>query len=125
MFFDENAIQYPDPDHSQDEDRFLMVGRSYKFRTLIVCHCYRENEFEIRHLAVDKSYQHKSIGTNLISRLFESMQKDCHVRIQAYVRNESYPFFVKQGFVPVNDEWLEHPDFTKYGIRFKLVEKYV
>ena len=84
-----------------------------------------ENEFEIRHLAVEKGHQRKSIGTNLISRLFELNQKDCRIKIQAYVRNESYPFFVKQGFVPVNDEWLEHPDFIKYGIRFMLVEKYV
>ena len=91
----------------------------------LVAYRISEDEFEIRHLAVDKSYQHKSIGKNLISRLFESIRKDCRVRIQAHVRNESYPFFVKQGFIPVNDKWLEHPDFTKYGIRFKLVEKYV
>ena len=54
VFFDENAVQYPDPDHSDDEDRFLMVGHSYKFRTLIVCHCYREDEFEIRIISARK-----------------------------------------------------------------------
>lgn len=54
VFFDENAMQYPDPDHSEDEDRFLMVGQSYKFRMLIVCHCYREAEFEIRIISARK-----------------------------------------------------------------------
>ena len=28
VFFDENAISYFDPDHSADEDRFLMLGIS-------------------------------------------------------------------------------------------------
>ena len=54
VFFDENAVQYPDPDHSDDEDRFLMVGHSYKFRMLIVCHCYREDEFRIRIISARK-----------------------------------------------------------------------
>ena len=40
VFYDENAIRYFDPDHSDDEDRFLMVGLSNKLRILIVCHCY-------------------------------------------------------------------------------------
>ena len=54
VFFDENAVQYPDPDHSDVEARFLMVGHSYKFRTLIVCHCYREDELEIRIISARK-----------------------------------------------------------------------
>ncbi len=48
VFFDEEAIEYPDPDHSDDEHRFLMVGCSYQFRILIVCHCHRCEEPEIR-----------------------------------------------------------------------------
>ncbi len=54
VFLDENAIQYPDPDHSDEEERFLMVGHSYRFRMLIVCHCYREDEFEIRIISARK-----------------------------------------------------------------------
>jgi hypothetical protein len=41
VFFDENAIEYYDPDHSQDEDRFLMLGLSYKLRLLVVSYCIR------------------------------------------------------------------------------------
>ena len=43
IFFDENAIEYPDPDHSREEDRFLMLGCSYQLRILVVCHCYRKS----------------------------------------------------------------------------------
>jgi N-acetylglutamate synthase-like GNAT family acetyltransferase len=84
-----------------------------------------ENELEIRHLAVDINYQRKSIGTNLMSRLFETVGSDGGVRIQAYVREGSYPFFVRQGFAAADEQWLEHPAFAEHGIRFKLVEKYV
>ena len=54
VFFDEDAIEYPDPDHSDDEDRFLMVGRSYQSRMLIVCHCHRWEELEIRIISARK-----------------------------------------------------------------------
>lgn len=37
-FFDELAIQFLDPDHSDEEDRFILLGRSYKLNTLVVCH---------------------------------------------------------------------------------------
>ena len=48
VFFDEKAREYFDPDHSEEEDRFLLVGRSYKLRILLICHCYREGERMIR-----------------------------------------------------------------------------
>ena len=54
IFFDEEAIEYPDPDHSDDEDRFLLVGRSYQFRMLIVCHCFRSDNSEIRIITARK-----------------------------------------------------------------------
>ena len=43
-FLDENAIRFFDPDHSEDEDRFLLLGISFKLRVLVVSHCYREND---------------------------------------------------------------------------------
>lgn len=55
VFYDENAIQFFDPDHSQDEDRFIMLGISFKLRILVVCHCYRENEAEIRIISARKA----------------------------------------------------------------------
>ena len=44
VFLDENAIRYFDPDHSESEDRFLMLGMSLTLRVLVVSHCYREND---------------------------------------------------------------------------------
>jgi len=55
VFFDENAILYFDPDHSQDEDRFIMLGISFKLRVLVVCHCYREGDTVIRIISARKA----------------------------------------------------------------------
>lgn len=47
-FNDEKAAVYYDPDHSDDEDRFLLLGLSTGLRVLVVCHCYRESEDTVR-----------------------------------------------------------------------------
>lgn len=47
-FFDENAIQFYDPDHSEGEDRFILLGLSVRPQVLVVCHCYRESETLVR-----------------------------------------------------------------------------
>jgi len=36
VFYDENAIQFFDPDHSDDEDRFLLLGMSIKPQVLVI-----------------------------------------------------------------------------------------
>ena len=48
VFFDENAVQFFDPDHSDEEDRFILLGMSSKLRVIVVCHCFREGEAVIR-----------------------------------------------------------------------------
>ena len=48
VFLDENAMRFFDPDHLDDEDRFLMLGMSYKLRVLVICHCYRKDDTVIR-----------------------------------------------------------------------------
>ncbi|MFA6411272.1 MAG: BrnT family toxin [Syntrophales bacterium] len=55
VFYDENAIRYFDPDHSDDDDRFLMVGLSNKLRILIVCHCFGEEDSVIRIITARKA----------------------------------------------------------------------
>jgi len=54
-FFDENAIQFFDPDHSDEEDRFILLGISFKLRVLIVCHFFRENDTVIRIISARKA----------------------------------------------------------------------
>ena len=54
-FADENARVKHDPDHSQDEDRFLLLGFSAKLRLLVVVHAYRQDETEIRIISARKA----------------------------------------------------------------------
>ena len=54
-FFDENAKVYFDPDHSADEDRFILLGIGARLRVLVVCHCYREGESVIRIISSRKA----------------------------------------------------------------------
>jgi uncharacterized DUF497 family protein len=42
VFLDEEALLKDDPDHSETEDRFILLGLSSALRALVVCHCYRE-----------------------------------------------------------------------------------
>ena len=55
VFLDENAIRYFDPDHSHDEDRFIMLGMSFTLRVLVVCHCYHVNDTVIRIISARKA----------------------------------------------------------------------
>ena len=55
VFFDENARLINDPDHSTDEDRFIMLGISQRMRLLLVCHCYREDDEQIRIISARKA----------------------------------------------------------------------
>ena len=48
VFFDDRAILFDDPEHSIDEDQFLLLGMSETAKVCIVCHCYRESDTVIR-----------------------------------------------------------------------------
>ena len=47
-FLDESARLIADPDHSSEEDRFILLGLNIQLRLLVVCHCYRETDEVIR-----------------------------------------------------------------------------
>ena len=55
VFYDENARLIPDPDHSEKEDRFILMGLSSSLRILVVVHCYRENDELIRIISARKA----------------------------------------------------------------------
>jgi uncharacterized DUF497 family protein len=55
VFFDESAMEFFDSGHSGGEDRFLLLGQSFSLRTLMVCHCYREQESTIRIISARKA----------------------------------------------------------------------
>lgn len=54
-FLDENARVIPDPEHSVDEERFVLIGLSISMRVLVVCHCYRQNDEVIRIISARKA----------------------------------------------------------------------
>ncbi len=60
VFFDDNARLLHDPDHSRNENRFILLGLSRKFRLLLVCHCYRQNEEQIRIISARKATKYES-----------------------------------------------------------------
>jgi hypothetical protein len=60
VFFDDHAMRFFDPDHSRDEDRFVMLGISFKLRVLVVCHCYQESDSVIRIISARKATQQEA-----------------------------------------------------------------
>lgn len=54
-FLDEEAKVIPDPDHSIDEERFILLGLSEKLHLLVVCHCFRESDTVIRIISARKA----------------------------------------------------------------------
>lgn len=55
VFGDENAILFDDPDHSIEEERFLIIGAIRSEKICIVSHCYRDNDNVIRLISARKA----------------------------------------------------------------------
>jgi uncharacterized protein len=61
VFYDENAKEYFDPEHSEEEDRFIMLGMSRNLRVLVVSYCYRESDKQIRLISSRKSDKNETM----------------------------------------------------------------
>lgn len=55
IFHDPYARLIHDPDHSDEEDRFVLVGMSEKLRLLTVCHVYKKDDEIIRIFSARKA----------------------------------------------------------------------
>ena len=68
VFSDPNARMIFDPEHSRDEDRFILVGISSGLRLLVLCHCYIEDDMVIRIISARKANknEHKQYGSFLL-----------------------------------------------------------
>lgn len=55
VFADERAKLIADPAHSDDEDRFVLLGLSTKLKLLVVCHCHRSKSNTIRIISARKA----------------------------------------------------------------------
>ena len=60
VFFDENAKLIDDPDHSDDEERFVLLGVSSSLKVMLVCHCYREKGNVVRIISARKASPRES-----------------------------------------------------------------
>jgi len=61
VFEDENARLILDPDHSEKEERFILLGLSIKSKILTVVHCYRDDEQNVRIISARKSTKAEQI----------------------------------------------------------------
>ena len=55
VFYDDNAILFDDPEHSVEEERFLILGISRHENLCIVSHCYRSEDNIIRIISARKA----------------------------------------------------------------------
>ena len=55
VFTDPNERMIFDPEHSEDEERFILLGISSALRLLVVCHCYIENDMVIGIISARKA----------------------------------------------------------------------
>ncbi len=60
VFYDAEALLIDDPEHSQDEDRFIILGYSSRANLLVVCHCYRAAETVIRIISARKATKNET-----------------------------------------------------------------
>jgi len=60
VFYDPSAKVIHDPDHSIDEERFIILGISKLMKLLVVCHCYRENDETIRIISARKATKNEA-----------------------------------------------------------------
>ena len=61
VFYDENAVIIHDPEHSQDEERFVLLGMSAVSRILVIIHCYRKKDKIIRIISARKATKKETI----------------------------------------------------------------
>jgi uncharacterized DUF497 family protein len=55
VFDDDNARLIFDPDHSESEDRFILLGLSCSLKVLTVVHCYKDEDNIIRLISARKA----------------------------------------------------------------------
>lgn len=60
VFYDADALVIDDPEHSIEEERFIILGLSQKANLLVVCHCYRASETVIRIISARKATKNEA-----------------------------------------------------------------
>lgn len=68
VFYDENAVLRDDLEHSDDEERFLILGFSEKANMLVVSHCYRQAGDVVRIISARKATKNEKKQYNAFSK---------------------------------------------------------
>jgi uncharacterized protein len=55
VFSDENGLLLDDPDHSLEEERYIILGMSSKLRLLVISHTYRREDLIVRIISARKA----------------------------------------------------------------------
>ena len=63
-FYDDNALLIDYPDHSEEEERFILLGFSLRANLLVVCHCYRQSESVIRIISARRATRNEEKAYN-------------------------------------------------------------
>ena len=61
VFLDDHAKMISDPDHSLEEERFILLGYSSSLKLLVVCHCYRSEGRIIRLISARKATRKEAL----------------------------------------------------------------
>jgi hypothetical protein len=61
VFYDPHGLLIHDPEHSNEEDRFILLGLSRRAKLLVVCHCYREADEVVRIISARKADKDEEI----------------------------------------------------------------
>ena len=64
VFYDPQALVIADPEHSLEEERFIILGLSAGARLLVVCHCCRQAESVIRIISARKATRRETVQYN-------------------------------------------------------------
>ena len=75
VFYDDYALLEYDEEHSEEEDRFRILGLSKKGRLLIVVHCTRESESVIRLISSRKATETEKTGYEREKRLMKTVDE--------------------------------------------------
>ena len=61
VFYDEEALVIEDVEHSEEEERFIILGMSTSLKFLVFFHCYRDSDSVIRIISARKATKRESI----------------------------------------------------------------
>ena len=93
VFTDEYARLIADPDHSDEEDRFVILGASIDSRLLVVCHCVRSGE---------------TIRTNGNGKFMKSTDMRDHYDFSKSVKNPYARKLKKQVTIRLDEDTIEY-----------------